>query len=71
MREVKLCRSYGVPCDRPKPVGLVEMFDGLEARDRMGVIADFQQTFAAQRASIQRGLAPQQQEKKQEQSVER
>lgn len=66
-----LCRSYGVPCDRPKPVGLVEMFDGLEARDRMGVIADFQQTFAAQRASIQRGLAPQQQEKKQEQSVER
>ena len=66
-----LCRSYGVPCDRPKPVGLVEMFDGLEARDRMGVIADFQQTFAAQRASIQRGLAPQQQEKKQEQGMER
>ena len=66
-----LCRSYGVPCDRPKPVGLVEMFDGLEARDRMGVIADFQQTFSAQRAAIQRGLAPQQQEKKQEQSVER
>jgi len=47
------------------------MFDGLEARDRMGVIADFQQTFSAQRAAIQRGLAPQQQEKKQEQSVER
>lgn len=61
-----LCRSYGVPYDRPKPVGLVEMFDGLEARDRMRVIADFQQTFSAQRASIQRGLAPQQQEKKQE-----
>ena len=66
-----LCRSYGVPCEKPKPVGLVEMFDGLEARDRMGVIADFQQTFSAQRAAIQRGLAPQQQEKKQEQSVER
>ena len=66
-----LCRSYGVPCDRPKPVGLVEMFDGLEARDRMGVIADFQQTFSAQRAAIQRGLMPPQQEKKQEQSVER
>ncbi len=31
------------------------MFDGLEARDRMGVIADFQQTFSAQRAAIQRG----------------
>lgn len=58
-----LCRSYGVPCEKPKPVGLVEMFDGLEARDRMGVISDFQQTFSAQRASIQRGLAPQQQEK--------
>lgn len=29
-----LCRSYGVPCEKPKPVGLVEMFDGLEARDR-------------------------------------
>ena len=36
-----------------------------------GVIADFQQTFAAQCASIQRGLMPLQQEKKQEQSVER
>lgn len=66
-----LCRSYGVPCDKPKVTNLVELFDGMEARDRMGVIADFQQTFAAQRASIQRGLAPQQQEKKQEQNVER
>ena len=66
-----LCRSYGVPCDKPKVTDLVELFDGMEARDRMGVIADFQQTFAAQRASIQRGLAPQQQEKKQEQNVER
>ena len=48
------------------------MFDGLEARDRMGVIADFQQTFSAQRAAIQRGLMPpQQQEKKQEQGMER
>ena len=66
-----LCRSYGVPCDKPKVTDLVEMFDGMEARDRTSVLANFQQTFAAQRASIQRGLAPQQQEKKQEQDMER
>ena len=66
-----LCRSYDVPCDKPKVTDLVELFDGMEARDRTSVLANFQQTFAAQRASIQRGLAPQQQEKKQEQSVER
>lgn len=66
-----LCRSYGVPCDKPKITDLVEMFDGMEARDRTSVLANFQQTFAAQRASIQRGLAPQQLEKKQEQDMER
>ena len=66
-----LCRSYGVPCDKPKVTDLVEMFDGMGARDRTSVLANFQQTFAAQRASIQRGLMPPQQEKKQEQDMER
>lgn len=66
-----LCRSYGVPCDKPKVTDLVELFDGMEARDRTSVLANFQQTFSAQRAAIQRGLMPPQQEKKQEQSVER
>ncbi len=69
------CQLYAVPqlwrsLRKPKPVGLVEMFDGLEARDRMGVIADFQQTFSAQRAAIQRGPYAAAAGKKQEQSVE-
>lgn len=53
-----LCRSFGVPQNRPDASRIAMMNDGLEAQDRRSVLDNLQQIFRQMQGDIQKEVAP-------------
>lgn len=53
-----LCRSFGVPRDRPDASHIFNLNDGMEAKDRRSMLDMLQQIFRKMQEEIQKEIAP-------------
>lgn len=53
-----LCRSFGIPQDRPDASGIAVLNDGLEPQERRAALDNLQQIFRQMQGELQKSIAP-------------
>ncbi|MCR5826280.1 MAG: hypothetical protein K6G54_06920 [Oscillospiraceae bacterium] len=59
-----LCRSFGVPCEKPDTSRLSELYEGMEPQDARSILDGIQGAFRELNSAIQRDVAPQQEQRR-------
>lgn len=59
-----LCRSFGIPCEKPDASRVAALYEGMEPQDARGFLDSIQRVFRELHDAVQKELAPQQQERR-------
>ena len=59
-----LCRSFGVPCEKPDATKLGVLYEGMEPQDARSILDSIQSIFREMQGAVQKEIAPQQEQKR-------
>ena len=63
-REYGLCRSFGVPCEKPDVTKLSVLYEGMEPQDARDILGTVQKVFREMQGAVQNEITPQQEQRR-------
>ena len=59
-----LCRSFGVPCEKPDVTKLGVLYEGMEPQDARDILGTVQKVFREMQTAVQNEITPQQEQRR-------